>query len=372
MLKKRLLVLGMAVMMLMTACSSKITNEPVTTAVETTVAEAAETERAEGAQTRIFADSSGREVEISSKISKVAVSGPLAQIVMYSFAPEMMVGFAKKWTDKEAEFIPEEYLKLPVLGQLYGGKGELNLEELVSAAPDLVVDIGESKKTIKEDMDSLQEQTGVPFVHIEADLQNMADAYKLLGDLLGLEERANEFAVYCEQKYKEASDIAEQNKDGKKKLLYVVGEEGLNVIAKGSFHAQVIDMLADNVAVVDEPSPKGSGNEVDMEKILGWNPEMIVFAPESIYDTVSEKEEWLKLDAIKEGNYYKTPYGPYNWMGFPPSVQRYLGMIWLNKLLYPEQAKYDLKAEVVKYYNMFYHVELTDEQYEELMKGAIK
>ena len=56
--------------------------------------------------------------------------------------------------------------------------------------------------------------------------------------------------------------------------------------------------------------------------------------------------------------------GPYNWMGFPPSVQRYLGMLWMAKLLYPDAADYDLQAEVTEYFDLFYHCALTGEQYE--------
>ena len=37
----------------------------------------------------------------------------------------------------------------------------------------------------------------------------------------------------------------------------------------------------------------------------------------------------------------EVPNGPYNWMGFPPSVQRMLGMMWMAKLLYPETVDYD-------------------------------
>ena len=68
--------------------------------------------------------------------------------------------------------------------------------------------------------------------------------------------------------------------------------------------------------------------------------------------------------------------GPYNWMGFPPSVQRYLGMLWMAKLLYPDAADYDLQAEVTEYFDLFYHCALTGEQYEapdgQLDREAIK
>lgn len=56
----------------------------------------------------------------------------------------------------------------PELGQLYGGKGEMDLEALLAADPDVVIDIGETKNGMKEDLQALTEQTGIPFVHIYA------------------------------------------------------------------------------------------------------------------------------------------------------------------------------------------------------------
>ena len=65
------------------------------------------------------------------------------------------------------------------------------------------------------------------------------------------------------------------------------------------------------------------------------------------------------------------PFGPYNWIGQPPAVQRLLGMMWLGKLLYPQAADYDLYDEVAQYYQLFYHCDLTREQYDALMAKAI-
>ena len=58
-------------------------------------------------------------------------------------------------------------------------------------------------------------------------------------------------------------------------------------------------------------------------------------------------------------------------MGFPPSVQRYLGMLWMAKLLYPESAEYDLYAEAAEYFRLFYHSELTEAQYGALVANSI-
>ena len=65
------------------------------------------------------------------------------------------------------------------------------------------------------------------------------------------------------------------------------------------------------------------------------------------------------------------PFGPYNWMGFPPSVQRYLGMMWMSQLLYPDAAQYDLFEAVKEYYELFYHAELTAEQFNALVANSI-
>ena len=62
--------------------------------------------------------------------------------------------------------------------------------------------------------------------------------------------------------------------------------------------------------------------------------------------------------------------GPYNWMGFPPSVQRLLGVMWMEKVLYPEAADYDLYEEVKTYFDLFYHCELTQELYHQLTANA--
>ena len=122
---------------------------------------------------------------------------------------------------------------------------------------------------------------------------------------------------------------------------------------------------------MESPSGKGTGNEVDMEQILLWNPDVILFAPKSIYATVGEDELWQSITAIQKGAYYEVPMGPYNWMGFPPSAQRILGMLWMAKLLYPEAADYDLYTEVATYFKLFYHCDLSEADYNALVQNSI-
>lgn len=319
--------------------------------------------------TRTFTDSLGREVTLPTNLSKIAISGPLAQIVVFAIAPDMMVGIANGWADEAKGLIPDEYYNLPKLGQLYGGKGELNLETLLQSGAEIVIDVGEQKDGMADDLNALQEPTGIPFVHIDCYTGSMGDTYRTLGTLLGKEIEGNALGEYCDKVYNRTNEIA--NSVEKVNLLYCLGDKGENVIAKGSYHAEVIDLLSNNLAVVESPSSKGSGNEVDMEQILKWNPDVILFAPGSVYATVGEDSAWQGVNAIKNGTYYEVPVGPYNWMGFPPSVQRMLGMMWMAKLLYPEAADYDLQAEVTEYFKLFYHTTLSEDAYNALVANSI-
>ena len=355
---KRLLALLLALMMTLSlaACGGQA-NTP------------AEDENDTAAETRVFTDSTGRQITVPARIDKVAVSGPLAQIVVFALCPDKLVGVANEWDESAQQFLEEKYYALPLLGQLYGGKGELNLETLLGGGAQVVIDVGEAKGSIVEDLDALQEQTGIPFVHIDAKLSAMDETYTLLGDLLDMQEEGKTLSDYCRSVY----DSVKSAVDGVEKanLLYITGDTGLNVIAQGSYHSEVIDMLSNNLAVVDEPSSKGTGNEVDMEQILNWNPDVILFAPGSIYATVGEDAAWQGVTAIKDGAYYEVPMGPYNWMGFPPSVQRLLGMQWMAKVLYPDAMDYDMYEAASTYFQMFYHCDLTWEQYDALVANSL-
>jgi iron complex transport system substrate-binding protein len=324
-------------------------------------------------KTFVFTDSLGRGVEVSTNLTRVALSGPLTQLVLFALCPDKLVGLATAWSPEAEEFIRTEYYSLRILGQLYGGAGTLNLEEIAATGAQVIIDVGETKDNMVQDMDDLQDQLGIPTVHIDAYTASVGDAYRKLGELLDMEDEAEVLGEYCDEVYANTLSIVnEVGESGKANLLYCLGDSGINVIARGSYHAEIIDLLAHNLAVVDNPSSKGTGNQVDLEQIMLWNPDVIIFAPNSIYGTVGNNTDWADITAIENGDYYEAPFGPYNWMGFPASVQRYLGMIWLAQLLYPDVAQYDVYQEVSEYFDLFYHCNITVEQYNRLIANSLR
>ncbi|MCQ2511959.1 MAG: ABC transporter substrate-binding protein [Lachnospiraceae bacterium] len=316
-----------------------------------------------------WTDDAGRDIEIPTEISRILPSGPSAQIILYSLAPEMLVGLSDPWKDYAKEIIPEEYQNLPYFGQFFGSK-EMNIEALVEAEPQLVIDIGEYKKGMEADLDDFTLQTGIPIIFVNAGLADMEQTYEKLGTILGKENEAEVLSAYCSEVYSRTEGIMEQVGENKVRTLYIQGSEGLNALAKGSYQAQLLDLLTDNIAVVESVSEKGLGNEVGLEQIALWNPDFVIFGTGSIYDTVKDIPGWREVTAISNNNYVEAPYNPYSWMGTPPSVQRYLALTWLPAVLYPDDCDYDVKEEILEFYQLFYHCNLTAEQYDKLTERA--
>ena len=366
-MKRSLICLILAAMLFLTACGSAPAPETTAPPAETTAP------AAEVPTTREFTDSTGRTITVPAQITKIAITGPLTQIYILPLAGDMLVGVSNAYAEDAAQYLPAYVFQLTEIGQLYGGKGEMDLEALLAAAPDVVIDVGEPKGSVAEDLDALTAQTGIPFVHISATVRTAPDAYRLLGQLLDREEKAEELASWCENTYAMMETMMEKvDADGaRKSILYCLGDKGVNVIAEGSFHAETVNMMGNNLAVVEDVVSKGSGNEVDLEQILVWNPDVIVFAPDSCYATVGSEEQWQSVTAVATGNYFETPYGPYGWLSSPPSVQRYLGMLWLGELLYPDYTEYDLQEKITEYYKLFYGCDLNDEMYQTLVENAL-
>lgn len=322
-------------------------------------------------ETWSFTDSSGRTVELPKEISKIVPSGPLAQIVLYTLCPDKLQSLSIPLTRTQKRYIGEAYWDLPVTGQHYGGAGTLNYESIAAAEPDIIIDVGEAKENIAFDMDALQEKSGIPVIFVEASISTLAAAYKTLGDITGETVQAEACEQYIRETLEEAQRFSDLIPDeSRKRVLYSQGEFGTEVLGEKSIHAEVLEYVAaDNVAKVSTLASKG-GNEVSMEQIFLWDPEVLILSPEANYDEIFDDPLWSEVRAVRAGAVYEIPSGPYNWMDRPPSVQRILAVKWLGNLLYPEVFNYDMAAETQKFYRLFFHYEISKDEARALMENS--
>lgn len=329
-------------------------------------------------ETKTFVDDVGREITLPTTIDAVSPSGPLAQIVLYSFDPDLFVSIFCKFAANEEKYIDSRLFTLPVTGQFYGSKSTMNAEEIMELNKnlhiDLVLDVGAAKGTMKEDLDTIQATTGVPFVFVTQNkLSDIPTSYLTLGTLLSNEARGKELSTYVSDLLKEFETGMAQVGANKKSMIHVSGVSGnsVHLIGSGekSYHGEVINYLANNLAGA-AVTGSGLGDEYTMEDILSLNPDYIIVsytADHAYYNEIMNSQMWQSLRAAKNGNVYEAPCGPYNWMGSPPSVQRLLSMIWLGNLFYPDVFDYNVEDKVKQFYSMFFSYDLSDAELDELM-----
>lgn len=326
-------------------------------------------EKKQNSKTFEFTDSAGRTVTLPKEIKKVAPSGPLAQTVLFTAVPEKLVGIARPFGKQAAALIAPDIAALPVFGQFYGKNADLNLEALLKAAPDVVIDVGEAKKSIAEDMDKLQQQIGIPCVFIEAHLDQFPETYEKLAELFGESKHLSELARRCSDILERAEKLREEIKEEDCISVYwAMGEKGTATNARASFHSEALNLLPlSNVADV-EASSKGGGTEVSLEQILIWDPDVILADTPEIRDSIMNDKSWETLRAVKEKKVYVIPRLPYHFLADPPSVNRLLGVEWLGSLLWPESCEFEIDERVREFYELFYGIECDDEMLEDILE----
>ena len=347
------LVLSLAAALVVTAgCGSKNEYDPL-----------------EGVKTVTVTDDAGREVEIPADITKIAPSGALATMMLIPLASDQLVGLSASPSLDQEKYMPEEILYLPTFGQFYGSKSTLNMEALIEAKPQVVFDLGDKKRTVKSDMNSIQKQTGIPTLFFNGELDYMADTYRKLGKILGKEEQAEKIADFIDR----TTEMAKRNREkilmkDRVRVLYGTGATGLAVNGDGSSQAQVIDYIgARNAVVPDEITDKGGGTIVSLENLYEDEPDVIILTKGGPYDEL-KSNEWSELKAVKEGRYYEIPGDPYCWMSGPPSVNMILGVWWLGQLLYPDiYNDYDIIEVAQEYYELFWHYSLSKDEATEML-----
>ena len=324
------------------------------------------------ASTRTITDSCGRTVEVPAKLERIAATGPIAQQFLLTAAPQKLVGLATELTENQAVFLGEEVAALEVFGQIYGGKGDFNKEAVVAKDPQLIIDVGEAKDSVAGDLDALQEQIGIPCIHLDAStVDTFEGLYVQLAEILD-ESRCDDLATFCRDTCAEISELMGGiPEDERVRVAYLMGPDGLSAMAKGSFQGNVVDTIATNVVVVDDPSSGGKGDEVSMEQIAAWDPELIIFEATGIYDTVADDPTWQALTAIQSENYYEVPGIPYNWMSSPAASNQVLGMAWFARLCYPDSFDEALEDVAIEYFKLFYDYDLSEQKYDEMCARSL-
>ena len=342
---------------------------------ETTQSEE-QTETQETGETREITDMAGRKVTVpaAEDIESVFSTGPVAAIFMYMVAPDKLLGWNYELNDVEKSIILEKYHDLPNFGM----GDAINYEAVIAANPTIALNCVKINDAMVSDCDALSKSLGIPVIAVDNELNNSAEAFRFMGELLGVEDHAEELAEYSEKIFTDIASLADIPEDEKVSVYFGNGEDSLETAPRGSQHAQILDAV--NVTnVADLELGDGSRVQISAEQLLAWNPDVIVVNGEpkadksgnSAAEDILSNPDYASLKAVQDNKVYGTPNAPFSWVDRPAGPNRLIGMRWLSAVVYPEYIKCDVNEEIREFFNLFYHVDLSDEQLENVLKGTL-
>ena len=312
-------------------------------------------------------DATGRTVEVPGNPARVFAAGPPAATLLYTLKPEAMVGWVRGPRPQDMPFLRPEVRDLPELGRLTGRGDTLNLEVLLGANPDLIVDYGTVNDTYIDLANRVQEQAALPYVLIHGSFAAMPDGIRQMASVLNVAERGEELAIYAETTLAGIDALLAGIPEDQRPTVYLArGPEGLETPARGSINAEIIERVGGRNVVVAETRGLVTASP---EQVQAWAPEVIITIDRDFAANVASMPQWQGVPAVANGRVYLAPSEPFGFIDSPPSVNRLAGLIWLTHKLYPDAAQGDMRDRIREFYTLFYGVTPDDSGLDALLGG---
>jgi iron complex transport system substrate-binding protein len=312
-------------------------------------------------------DAAGRAVPIPGKVERVFPAGPPAAILLYTLAPDLLLGWPRANRPEECVYMLPEICARPEIGRITGRGNTANLEVVLALKPDLILDVGSTNPTFVSLAARVQEQTGIPYALLDGRFDATASTYRKLGELTHHSTEAEALARYADETMMAIKGRVKKIPESlTPRIYYARGPSGLETGLGGSINVETIDFLgARNVAA----ERQGGLAIVSVEQVLLWNPDVIVTIDRDFAANVRSDPVWAQVAAVRAGRVHLSPKMPFGWVDFPPSVNRLIGLWWLAKILCPEQFPEDIRALTRDFYTRFYHVTPSAAQIEHVLAG---
>lgn len=311
------------------------------------------------AETRTVTDAAGNVVEVPAELSRIAVTPlPWSSVIyaidgtsehMVSITPGAMTAYTNCFFSK----LDSGYAELDTTS--IGSDFSINMEEMVSRGVQAVV-IWDYQTEEAEQLKAL----GITPVMVKNEtIEDLQASFTAIGQMLGKEERAEQFNTLYTEAYEYLQSFQEQvNAADKPKVLYLRNAE-LKLQGNDMFIAEALELAgADNVAA--------DLSSITMEEILAIDPDIILmsnfdsFTPADLYENRLDGQDWSQVSAVLNHRVYKTPMGIYRWDA--PGVETPLMMRWLAQLIQPEIfAEIDIEQDTRAFFQDYFGYSLTDE-----------
>ncbi len=318
-----------------------------------------------------------RKIVLDKPVERVVAIGSALRLYTYINKTELLVGVEKTQQDQKTGrpyvLANPQLSDLALVGE--GHPAPVDPELIILANPDVIIagDIFDLNQIA-----DLEKKTGIPVIVVATDAANIFSetVYKslsIIGEVVNKEDRAQEVIDYMEASKAEIENLVLNIPEDKKPTIYLGGlsYNGNHGIESTSGDSVTLNILkAKNVA-------QGVGEShaviIDKEKLLEWDPEMIVIDESGlslVLEDFSKNPAYYKsLSAVKNNQVYAQL----------PNVNYYVNyesaladIYYLGTLMYPEEFGHiDSKVKADEIYEFLLRAKLY-ERVSEMFGGFIE
>ena len=322
------------------------------------------------AESRIV-DATGRTIALPARIERVYAAGPPASVMILALAPEKLIGWTRAPRPDERAFLPEAVAALPELGRLAGRGNTANVEVVLRAKPDVIVDVGSTSATFATLAEHIEQRTGIPYALFDGALADTPKLLRSLGGAIGAQDAGETLARDAARQLDQVSSrLQNVPASARPRVYFARGPNGLTTAPRGSMQAEVLDLAGGYNVIAAPPGFNGNLVNISLEDVLAAQPDVIVASDAAFAASLPNLPAWRAVPAVRDRRIYVAPDVPFGWFDSPPSLNRLLGLQWLARILHPRLFPEPLGPRIRAFHALYYHRETSDAQIRALLEAA--
>ncbi len=300
-------------------------------------------------------DMQERKIELAHPVKK-AVSMPMPAASLFISLDESSKHLAGMHPDSY------RYIQHGILGRIFPDALQVrrditrsgfapNVETLLEISPDLIWQWGH----MGNDLVAPLYEAGLPVaVLLYGDERRTREWIRLMGEALGKPQRAQQFIDWREKTEQSIRNVTDRIAITQRPRVLYLSRYRPNYRVAGKNTSFDFDItLAGGINVSAKIG--GSGNAVNIEQIMQWNPEIILlnnFEADLTPATLYDDPLWRDIAAVRGRRIYKVPSGGYLWD--PPSQETPLQWQWLSMIAQPAHFNWPLRDNIEQAYQFLY------------------
>ncbi len=269
-------------------------------------------------QTMTVTDGLGREVSVKTNPQRIVSLAPSNTEILFALG----LGDRVYGVTNICNYPPEAQAKEKV-GDYYS----VDTEKVISINPDLIL----AEDLQKADIIPALEKLGFSVVTlVPHNIQEMGDTIRMVGEITGTQDKADEIVADMEQRVKAVTDITDTLDDSQRvRVLYLVWNDPMYSVGTDTYIHELIKKAGgSNIAAF-----AGEGwPELSLEQIIDLDPQVVIANHDIPLDALMADSRLAVVDAFKNGRVYSINADLTNRPG-PRIVE---GLETMAKMIHPE------------------------------------